>query len=109
MGFKIKILSMFIRKIKPTIDVSTPLLINVNILRHHNITCRCKSMAVPICVRGNKYQCIRCDKQVIGSNYNFGYRYITDEYFNVLPKDSSQLLDMTCYDDAIVFLKTKQY
>lgn len=103
-----KLLSMFSRKIKPTIDVSTPILININILRHYNITCRCKSMAIPIGVRGNKYQCIRCDEQVIGRNYNFADRYVTDEYFNILSKDSSQLIDMIYYDDAVNFLKNEK-
>ena len=95
-------------KVKPTIDISSPVLINVNILRHHNITCHCKSMAIPIGVHGNEYRCIKCNKQIIGISYNFGNTDITDGPSNTSPKIASQLLDMTYYDEAVIFLKSER-
>ena len=111
MGFARRLHSIFSckSKVKPTIDVSSPVLINVNILRHHNITCHCKSMAIPIGVQGNEYRCVKCDNRIIGINYNFGNRYITDGSLNTLSKEAVQLLDMAYYDDAVVFLKSERY
>ena len=110
MGFVRSLQSIFRHKskVKRTIDSSSPMLINVNLLKHHNTTCHCKSMAIPIGVHGNEYRCIKCNKQIIGISYNFGNTDINDESLNMLSKDVSQLLDMTYYDEAVSFLKRER-
>lgn len=109
MNFAKSLNSMFSYKsrAKPTTDVSSAILINVNLLRHHNITCHCRSMAIPIGVQGNEYRCVKCDNRIIGINYNFGNRDTNDISLNILSKDANQLLDMTYYNDAIDFLKSE--
>ncbi|MBU5617004.1 hypothetical protein KPY62_07865 [Psychrobacter sp. TAE2020] len=88
-------------------DISDPMLINVKLLKEHNVNCPCKSIAIPIGIKGNKYQCIKCEKQLLGMSYNFGDRDITDQSSNTLPKNANQLIDMTYYDDSVNFLKNE--
>lgn len=109
MDFTKRLMSLFIYKSKVDYkgDTSDPMLMNVMLLKEHSVNCPCKSIAIPIVIKGNKYQCIKCDKQLLGVSYNFGNRDITDYSSDTLPKDANQLIDMTYYDDSVNFLKNE--
>ena len=76
------------------------------LLKQNASTCRCGAPAHPIEQKGNKYKCIRCHKQFHNLNYNLGCRN-QDSSPTILPKNSSQILDMNYYDDAIKLLKSR--
>ena len=76
------------------------------ILKQHASTCHCGAPAHPTEQKGNKYKCIRCHKQFRNLSYNLAYRN-QDNSPAILPKNSSQILDMNYYDDAIKLLKSR--
>jgi hypothetical protein len=87
---------------------SSPITINVKLLKDHSMNCRCGSISIPIGINGNRYQCIKCAKQLTGTSYNFGHIDINHEPSNTLPKDASQIMDMDFYDDSVNFLKSEE-
>ena len=111
MNFSKRLRSLFSHKIKVNYDgdTSIPVLTNVKLLKHYSMNCHCGSIAIPVSVKSNKYQCIQCNINYIGISYNFGQIEVDDRSLNILPKHPSQLIDMTCYDDSVAFLKSEKH
>lgn len=85
-------------------NIATQTRNNINILKNCSVLCGCGGMAIPMSVQGNRYQCVRCDKQHINMQYNLGYRNAENDWM-ILRKDPSQIIDMDYYNEAVALLK----
>ena len=79
--------------------------INVNLLTHAALTCRCGSMAIPTQARGNQYRCVSCDKLMTHISYNLGQRDASQDSWRILPKDDRHIIHMDDYDAAVARIK----
>lgn len=81
---------------------STATDVNVTLLTHSAITCRCGGMAIPTQVKGNHYRCIHCEKTMTNISYNLGQRDRSEDGWTILPKDDRHVIDMSHYNDAVI-------
>ena len=79
----------------------------VELLKNHAVICSCGGMAPPMAKTGYTYRCIRCNKILRSTDYNFGDRMASNS-FKVAPKKPSQILNMNYYDEAIRLIKAKR-
>ncbi|WP_201530041.1 hypothetical protein [Psychrobacter frigidicola] len=86
-------------------ESDNPIRINANILKRSAIFCQCGSLQIPIEKEGNIYECIKCHKRSTRNNYNLGQRHYDPNHLKILPRDSSLVINMDYYDDAVRLLK----
>ena len=79
--------------------------INVTLLTHAALTCRCGGMAIPTQAKGNQYRCVSCDKLMTHISYNLGPRRSSQDDWAILPKDDRHIIHMDDYDAAVARIK----
>lgn len=90
---------------QPVTQPTTTVDINVSVLSNAAIVCPCGGMAIPTQVKGDQYRCIGCDKSMTNISYNLGQRDMSEDSWNILPKDDQHVIDMRHYNDAVEKIK----